>query len=857
MKSRCRLLICSLLVAGASLYYLSSASAYVEAPYALGRVLLESTNVVLMRVEAVDKEKNLIIYRKVLDIKGKHPQDVIKHNIGRGGLRPNEWKQAMDWAEVGRTAVFFHNGGASETCIGTWWYQCYAQGEWWGHVHGEPFLLRSFAGQPEKLAAIIATMQAGQETIAPCMVDGDKEDLHNRRARIQRLKVSLKLLDYNPKRDFVGWGGEDFRRISGMPGFSHYSPLSRIDEPQAVSVIDFNGDGKPDVCLVGGGKVLLLQNGGDSMNEVPLPGITGARAAVWADYNGDGLPDLFLATSTGPKLLTNLGGKFRDDSHMLPKEAFYNLTSAAWIDYNGDGKPDLLLANAYHGLRLYRNIVGETKEPPPVSPIKFGKWHVLGPLDNTNNQAFATTRPLERELGINLKATYDGKDAGKGGTAMSWKQEDFPDGKVNDLLRLFPNPQHQTVAGVLLYREIEAAQDMDLPASFGSDDSIVVRLNGVRTITNDVQRACAPDQESAVLKLKQGKNHLLIKICNGQGDWAFYFQPGKVELPGPRGPAFVDVSDEVGLGANGLCGSLKVHSLTVCDVNGDGRPDILVGAGTGMLLLASLTPSPLPGGEGKGVRAGQPIFTESKDHGLSFATDKVGPVFGDFNNDGFPDLFVPQKVGSKLFRNDGKGHFTDVTAKTGDLAGNFGWATSAAWGDFDNDGKLDLLVGCLKGPNRLFRNRGDGTFEDVSEKVGLGQRIFNSQAVAMVDLNNDGMLDMVCNNEGQESSILLGNLAFAGAGKGSPLTLTVAGKDGITGSKVWISDKAGKPIAAQQLLGGEGRGGQPGNLARFVLEPGPYFINVRYSTGLTRRREVQIAEGPMRAVIDEQTPKME
>ena len=55
-----------------------------------------STNIVLMRVEKVDKEKNLIIYRKVHDLKGDHPTDVIKHNIGRGGFNPREWQYIMD-----------------------------------------------------------------------------------------------------------------------------------------------------------------------------------------------------------------------------------------------------------------------------------------------------------------------------------------------------------------------------------------------------------------------------------------------------------------------------------------------------------------------------------------------------------------------------------------------------------------------------------------------------------------------------------------------------------------------------------------------------------------------------------------
>ncbi|TMQ34022.1 MAG: VCBS repeat-containing protein [Planctomycetota bacterium] len=377
MRTSNRRLLCCLAVVAGGLsltWFTLPAYAYVEAPHSLGLVVQLSTNIVVVRVEKVDKQNNLIIYRKIRDLKGTHPTDVIKHNIGRGGFHPREWQYTMEWAEVGKTAVFFHNGGASETCIGNYWYQCYAGGEWWAMSHGEPFLLRSFAGQVDKLAVAVEQIMTGKEVVVSCMVDGNKDDLHLRRARIQRLRAGLKLQDYDPKRDFVGWGGEDFRRIAGMPGFTHLSTLARVDpDAQAIASVDYNGDGKPDLCLVGAGKLALMQNTGETLSEFSLPGLNGCRAAVWADYNGDGKPDLLLATSSGPRLFTNLGDGFRDDSHLLPKEPCYNLTAAAWIDYDGDGRPDLLLGNGFHGFRLDRN-----NGPTPASPVplSLGKWQM-------------------------------------------------------------------------------------------------------------------------------------------------------------------------------------------------------------------------------------------------------------------------------------------------------------------------------------------------------------------------------------------------------------------------------------------------------------------------------------------------
>lgn len=185
-----------------------TAQAYVEVPHSLGRCVHESSNIVLVEVTRVQTEKNLIIYKKLGDIKGKYPQNEIKHNIGKGGFHEREWKNIMQWAEPGKRAVFMFQGDASETCIGTYWYQAYRQGEWWGMSHAEPFLLRTFYGDPDRLADLCTRIVKGEEVIATCLADGDKNQLHLRKGKLQRLKASLKKLDYNAKRDFVGWGAD-------------------------------------------------------------------------------------------------------------------------------------------------------------------------------------------------------------------------------------------------------------------------------------------------------------------------------------------------------------------------------------------------------------------------------------------------------------------------------------------------------------------------------------------------------------------------------------------------------------------------------------------------------------------------
>jgi hypothetical protein len=128
----------------------------------------------------------------------------------------------------------------------------------------------------------------------------------------------------------------------------------------------------------------------------------------------------------------------------------------------------------------------------------------------------------------------------------------------------------------------------------------------------------------------------------------------------------------------------------------------------------------------------------------------------DYNNDGYLDIFFTNgadirtlkktsaKYSNRLFQNDGYGHFTDVTARAG-LAGT-GYDTGVAIGDYDNDGFKDIFVGGVHG-NHLYHNNGDGTFTDVTEKAGLAKPDKEygplwSVGGAWVDVNNDGLLDL-------------------------------------------------------------------------------------------------------------------
>ncbi|HEY2785198.1 MAG TPA: CRTAC1 family protein [Fimbriiglobus sp.] len=132
--------------------------------------------------------------------------------------------------------------------------------------------------------------------------------------------------------------------------------------------------------------------------------------------------------------------------------------------------------------------------------------------------------------------------------------------------------------------------------------------------------------------------------------------------------------------------------------------------------------------------------------GLGKQLGGLNLVQTDYNNDGYLDLFImrgawmPQPMRPSLLRNNGNGTFTDVTREAGLMEPAN--SISATWADFDNDGFLDLFVCCETGPNRLYRNRGNGTFEEVADKAGVQGKQKVCKGAAWIDYDNDGYPDL-------------------------------------------------------------------------------------------------------------------
>src|SRR5256714_358665 len=214
------------------------------------------------------------------------------------------------------------------------------------------------------------------------------------------------------------------------------------------------------------------------------------------------------------------------------------------------------------------------------------------------------------------------------------------------------------------------------------------------------------------------------------------------------------------------------------DYDNDGYPDVLLVNGTGFA------------GHHHGGATTLKLYHNNHDNTCTDVTRRAGlavPIFGfgvaigDYDNDGFEDVFVSALGQSHLFHNNGNSTFTDVTKAAG-MWGPTEFSTSSAWLDYDRDGKLDLVVAnyvqwseqgdlyctvdgahksyctpeSYKGTSvRLWHNLGNGRFEDATQKAGLADPTSKSLGIAILDYNEDGWPDIVIANDTQPNKLYL------------------------------------------------------------------------------------------------------
>lgn len=255
---------------------------------------------------------------------------------------------------------------------------------------------------------------------------------------------------------------------------------------------------------------------------------------------------------------------------------------------------------------------------------------------------------------------------------------------------------------------------------------------------------------------------------------------------------FEDATDAAGIRFAHYSGALGKKFMpetvgsgcAVLDYNGDGWYDLFYVNGTDWPGATSRPHYPaLYRNRGDGT------FEEvTRQAGLRLDVYGMGAAVGDYDNDGDPDLFLTCIGPNHLFRNDSNGRFTDVTANAG-VEGDpvhpggvrWKWSSSAAWVDYDRDGHLDLFVEnyvkwtpatdprcgdagrksycpptSFEGvPSLLYHNRGDGTFENVSEATGISNHVGKSFGIAVSDYNGDAWPDLAVSNDTMKNFLFL------------------------------------------------------------------------------------------------------
>ncbi len=502
-------------------------------------------------------------------------------------------------------------------------------------------------------------------------------------------------------------------------------------QSSSVACGDYDGDGDLDILLTGissSGRIskVYRNNGNGTFTNagVDLPGVTRGSIA-WGDYDGDGDLDILL---TGESISGRISKIYRNDGNGLFTDinaALIGVTrgSVAWGDYDNDGDLDILLTGELNS-KVYRNdgngVFTQLGLPGVnLGSVAWGDYDKDGDLDIllTGSTESGGIFTVYRNDGNGVFTDINAGLTGVGGRSVAWGDYDG-DGDLDILLTGYsstgPISKIYRNDGNGLFTDINAGLTGVFNSSvawgdYDGDSDLDILITGC---TQDESDCSGP----------------ISKVYRNDGNGVF---------------------TEINAGLPGV----RYSSVAWGDYDKDGDLDIL------------LTGSTESGGISKVYRNdGNGVFT---DINVGLTVVAYGSVaWGDYDGDGDLDILLTgvSSAGpiSKIYRNNGNGTFTNIGA---DLVGIS--EDSVAWGDYDGDGDLDILLtgytSSGAGISKIYRNDGNGVFTDIN--AGL-TGVFNS-SVAWGDYDGDGDLDILLTGypgSGQIAKIYRNDLTYTLSG---------------------------------------------------------------------------------------------
>jgi len=542
---------------------------------------------------------------------------------------------------------------------------------------------------------------------------------------------------------------------------------------------DYDNDGDLDILLTGdtgsGYISKIYRNNGNSTFTDISAGLTGVNggSSAWGDYDNDGDPDILLTGDSGSgyisKIYSNNGsGIFTDISAGLTNVRY---GSCAWGDYDNDGDLDILLtgyAGAVYYSKIYNNNGGGIFTDISagltsvyMSSCAWGDYDNDGDLDilltgytgsgyistiYSNDYNVANVSPLAP---TNLQTTVDGDEVSFTWTAST--DDHTPAAGLKYLLRIGTTPGGCEISSPM---SNSGGWRMIPQTGYANSCSWKIKTSVLEGSAYycSVQAVDTAFRGSAFAgELEEGTftdiSAGLTGVMDGSCAWGDYDNDGDLDilLTGLTGSVRISkiyrndgnsTFTDISAGLTGVYGS----SCTWGDYDNDGNLDLLLTGDSGSGYISKIYHN-----------NGNSTFTDIS-AGL---TGVYGSscAWGDYDNDGDLDILLTGYTGSarisKIYRNDGNSTFTDINAGlTGVIGG------SCAWGDYDNDGDLDIMLTGYTGSERIskiYRNNGNNTFTDISAGlIGV-----NQSSCAWGDYDNDGDLDI----------LLTGNTGVGGISK--------------------------------------------------------------------------------------------